>query len=185
MSMVEGLYMNKKIIIPIFIVGFIAAIVIIAFNNSKNPILKTESDKSKIQDQEVKNAPSGITLQDGNNIITSVTPGQIVDLTNSTDPIKEITMTSFTEFVDGKPRPQYSAREIIVNKGDRVRIKITVTGGMHNFNLDEFNIHIETPLNQKTLVEFVADKSGELIYYCSKPGHRQNGHWGILKVLNK
>lgn len=98
-------------------------------------------------------------------------------------PIKDFTMKSFVELIDGKPKPQYSLKEITVNKGDLVRINITVTKGMHDFNLDEFNIHATTPLNQEISVEFVADKSGDFIYYCSMPGHRQNGHWGTLRVV--
>ena len=101
---------------------------------------------------------------------------------NENRQIKEFAMQSFVEFEDGKPKPQFSLKEITVNRGDLVRIKITTTIGTHNFNLDEFNVSAETPLNQETVVEFVADKSGDFIYYCSKPGHRQNGHWGTLKV---
>lgn len=97
--------------------------------------------------------------------------------------VKEFSMTSFVKIVDGQPKPQYSLKEITVNKGDKVKIKITTTKGAHNFNLDEFNIHAATPLNQEVAVEFTADKTGEFIYYCSMPGHRANGHWGTLKVL--
>jgi nitrite reductase (NO-forming) len=91
-------------------------------------------------------------------------------------PVKEFTMTSFTEIIDGKYFPQYSLKEITVNKGDRVRIKITVTSGAHDFKIDEFNAYAETPLDQQVTVEFVADKAGTFEYYCTKPGHRQNGH---------
>lgn len=97
--------------------------------------------------------------------------------------VKEFKMDSFYEVVDGKTKPQYSLKEITVNKGDTVKIQITVTKGAHNFNIDEYNISAETPLNQPITVEFKADKAGEFIYYCSKPGHREAGHWGTLKVL--
>ena len=63
-----------------------------------------------------------------------------------------------------------------------MRIKVTVTKGMHDFNIDEFNVHVKTPLNEQTAVEFTADKAGKFIYYCSMPGHRANGHWGTLTV---
>ncbi|MDO8593218.1 MAG: cupredoxin domain-containing protein [bacterium] len=99
--------------------------------------------------------------------------------------VKEFTMTSFYEMVDGQPKPQYSLNEITVNQGDRVRIKITVTKGNHDFKIDELNVFADTQLNQEAVVEFTADKTGEFIYYCTKPGHRQNGHWGTLKVLAK
>ena len=98
-------------------------------------------------------------------------------------PVKEFTMDSFVEMVDGKPKPQYSLKEITVNKGDLVRIKITVTKGTHDFKIDEFGVYADTQLDKESVVEFVADKAGEFVYYCTKPGHRQNGHWGTLKVL--
>ena len=101
----------------------------------------------------------------------------------SNAPVKEFKMTSFTDMVNGEPKPQFSLKEITVNKGDKVRIKITEVSGMHNFNIDEFGVHIDTPLNQESVAEFVADKTGEFVYYCSKPGHRANGHWGTLKVI--
>ncbi|EKD25664.1 MAG: hypothetical protein ACD_80C00006G0011 [uncultured bacterium (gcode 4)] len=95
---------------------------------------------------------------------------------------KEFVMTSFTEIIDGKYFPQYSIKEITVKKWDLVRIKVTVTKGMHDLNIDEFNVHSETPLDEETVIEFTADKAGTFIYYCSKPGHRENGHWGTLTV---
>ncbi len=103
--------------------------------------------------------------------------------TTSERPVKEFVMDSFVEIVDGKPKPQYSLKEITVSKGDLVRIKITVTKGTHDFKIDEFGVYADTQLNKESVVEFVADKTGEFVYYCTKPGHRQNGHWGTLKVL--
>ncbi|MEK7665039.1 MAG: hypothetical protein AAB361_02785 [Patescibacteria group bacterium] len=97
--------------------------------------------------------------------------------------VKEFNMTSFYEMADDKPRPQYSLKEIIVNKGDTVKVIVTVTKGNHDFNIDEFNVHTETPLNQPVIIEFKADKSGEFVYYCSRPDHRENGHWGTLRVI--
>ncbi len=94
-------------------------------------------------------------------------------------PVKEFSMTSFYD----NTGIWFSLKEISVNKGDLVRIKITNIKGMHDFKIDEFGVYSETPLNQETIIEFVADKSGEFIYYCAKPGHRQKGQWGTLKVL--
>lgn len=105
--------------------------------------------------------------------------------TPSTSEVKEFSINSFTEVVDGKYKPQYSLKDITVNKGDRVRIKITVTGGMHDFKIDEYNIYADTQPNKEYVVEFTADKAGDFIYYCTKPGHRQNGQWGTLHVLDK
>ncbi|MEK7644537.1 MAG: cupredoxin domain-containing protein [Patescibacteria group bacterium] len=96
--------------------------------------------------------------------------------------IREFTMQSFVEFVDDKPMPQYSVKELTVKKGEKVRLKVTNTKGMHDFNIDEFGIKAQTPLNQEVVIEFTADKTGEFVYYCNLPGHRQAGHWGTLKV---
>lgn len=97
--------------------------------------------------------------------------------------VKEFTMTSFVDMVDGKPKPQFSMKEIEVNKGDLVRLKITVTSGDHDFKIDEFDVYADTKLDEEYVVEFVADKTGEFEYYCTKPNHRANGHVGILRVL--
>ncbi len=124
---------------------------------------------------------SGSSSVTGNAICEGDSCGIGSDKSNA--PVKEFVIESFVEFVDGKPKPQFSLKEITVNKGDLVRIKITVTSGMHDFKIDEFDVYADTPLNKEIVVEFVADKAGEFIYYCTKPGHRQNGHWGTLKVL--
>ncbi len=96
---------------------------------------------------------------------------------------KEFSINSYTEIIDGKYYPKFSPNKIEVNKGDLVRIKVTNTKGTHDFNLDEFNVHKETPLNQEVTIEFTADKVGSFEYYCSKTGHRQAGHFGTLKVI--
>jgi len=98
-------------------------------------------------------------------------------------PVKEFVMESFTEVIDGKYFPKFSPNNLTVNKGDLVRIKITNIKGTHDFKIDEFNVYAETPLDQEVIVEFVADKAGSFEYYCTKPGHRQNGHWGTINVL--
>jgi heme/copper-type cytochrome/quinol oxidase subunit 2 len=111
---------------------------------------------------------------------------KVVAVPHASDSIvKEFVMTSFVKAVDGKYFPQYSLKEITVNKGDKVRIKITVTSGMHDFKIDEYNIFADTELNKEYVVEFTADKAGEFVYYCTKPGHREKGQWGTLKVLDK
>lgn len=92
--------------------------------------------------------------------------------------IKEFSMTSYYD-ATGK---WFSLKEISVNKGDLVRIKVTNTKGTHDFTLDEYNIKKMTPLNEEIIIEFTADKAGEFEYYCSVPGHRQGGQVGKLIV---
>src|SRR3989344_4383589 len=94
-------------------------------------------------------------------------------------PVKEFVMTSFYD----NTGIWFSLKEISVNKGDIVRIKVTNIKGTHDFSLDEYGIKKMTPLNEEVVIEFTADKAGEFIYYCSVPGHRQKGQWGTLKVV--
>lgn len=155
--------MNKKIII-LAVVALVVVTAIVVFNKVKP------------------------TPQNGN-IISNTKNNNITDAAravpgNNEASVKDFVMDSFYEMVDGQPRPQYSLKEITVAKGDLVRIKITVTKGAHDFKIDEYNVYADTQLNQQMTVEFTADKVGEFIYYCTKPGHRQNGHWGTLKVLD-
>ncbi len=98
-------------------------------------------------------------------------------------PLKEFALESFYTIEDGTPLPQFDLSELTVDQGDRVRITVTNTKGAHTFDLEEYGIHEQTPLDTPVTVEFVADRSGDFVYYCASPGHRENGHWGTLRVL--
>ncbi len=102
---------------------------------------------------------------------------------NKEQTVKEFSMDSYVNMVDGKPAPRFSLENITVKKGDKVKIKINTINGTHDFVIDEFNVRSETPTGKETVVEFTADKAGEFVYYCNMPGHRANGHWGTLTVL--
>ena len=146
--------MNKKVIIPVIIIGAIA-LIIIAINN-KNSVPVTEVVGNNKQ----------------NNIIENTAP---------TAAVKEFTMTAFYD----NTGIWFSLKEISVNQGDFIRIKVTNIKGTHDFTLDEYGIKKMTPLNEEVAIEFTDDKVGEFIYYCSVQGHRQKGQWGTFKVLDK
>lgn len=95
---------------------------------------------------------------------------------------KKFSMESFTQIVNGAMEPQFSLKEINAKKGDTIVITIMDTKGEHNFNIDEYDIHTETPVDRQTDIEFKANKVGSFVYYCSKPGHRQAGQWGTLNI---
>jgi plastocyanin len=96
----------------------------------------------------------------------------------ATGPVKEFTTTAYYD----ETGVWYSLKEIRVKKGDTVRVMATNTKGMHDFVIDEFSVKKELPMNEAVTIEFTADKTGEFIYYCSKPGHRDKGQWGKLIV---
>ena len=78
---------------------------------------------------------------------------------------------------------EFSIKEIKVKKGDKVKINLTVTQGMHDWVVDEFNAKINViQAGQIDSVEFTADKTGTFEYYCSVPTHRQQGMVGKLIV---
>ena len=93
-------------------------------------------------------------------------------------PAKEFTTTAYYD----ETGVWFSLKEMRVKKGDLVRVHATNTKGMHDFVIDEFGIRKELPLNEEVTFEFTADKTGEFIFYCSKPGHRAKGQWGTLIV---
>ncbi|KKP33024.1 MAG: hypothetical protein A2312_01190 [Candidatus Staskawiczbacteria bacterium RIFOXYB2_FULL_32_9] len=148
--------MNKNyIIIAIILVVVIVGIIFAIL--MQNP--KTEIESNSIN-----------TLDEN---ITNTTNNQ------SQDELKEFKINSFYDDTG----VWFSLKEIIIKKGDIVKIEVTNIKGIHDFVIDEYNISQETPLNVPTTIQFKADKVGEFIYYCSKPGHRQKGQWGTLKVV--
>jgi len=74
---------------------------------------------------------------------------RIVKTTTVEPPVKEFVIESYTEIIDGKYFPKFSPKEITVNKGDKVRIKITNIKGTHDFKIDEFGVYTETHLIRK------------------------------------
>lgn len=154
--------MNKKVIIALVILAVVALAAITMVKKTSRTAPETGVAANQVQNNTVGSVPAA---------------------PERTSAVKEFVMTSFVEIVDGQPKPQFSLKEITVNRGERVRIKVTVTKGAHDFKIDEFNVYADTQLNQEAVVEFTADRAGEFVYYCAKPGHRPAGHWGTLKVL--
>ncbi len=93
-------------------------------------------------------------------------------------PAKEFSTTAYYD----ETGVWFSLKEMRVKKGDLVRVHATNTKGMHDFVIDEFGIKKELPLNEEVTFEFTTDKTGEFVFYCSKPGHRAKGQWGTLIV---
>jgi nitrite reductase (NO-forming) len=84
--------------------------------------------------------------------------------------------------ISGKPF-EFSMKEIRVKKGDKIRINLTSTAGMHDWVIDEFRVRTKiVQAGQSDSIEFIADKSGTFEYYCSVPTHRQQGMVGKLIV---
>ncbi|MAG20347.1 cytochrome C oxidase subunit II [archaeon] len=90
-----------------------------------------------------------------------------------TQEVKEFVMTAKQfDFVPGR---------ITVNKGDRVRLKITSVDVKHGFSLSEFGINRDLEVDKQEVIEFVADKVGEFKFRCSV--FCGSGHGGMEGVL--
>ena len=81
--------------------------------------------------------------------------------------------------VDGEENP-----ELTVAVGDTVRVEFAVTGGMHDFVIDELGVATEMLAQGETeVVEFTATEVGSFEYYCSVGSHRADGMFGTFTVV--
>ncbi|MBP7118642.1 cupredoxin domain-containing protein [Candidatus Woesebacteria bacterium] len=79
----------------------------------------------------------------------------------------------------------YKPNTIKVKKGEKVQIVLKSVDMMHDFNIDELNVH--SPIvksGTENTVTFTADKVGKFEYYCSVGQHRKNGQVGTIEVTN-
>lgn len=85
--------------------------------------------------------------------------------------------------IEGVVNPQ-----LVAAVGDTVRITI-INGDpiLHDLRIDELGVASEqlTTDEQSTTVEFVANRPGEFVYYCSIPGHRESGMQGTILITGE
>jgi cytochrome c oxidase subunit 2 len=94
--------------------------------------------------------------------------------TNSTENAAKNTQTSedvFTgevkEFNVIAYQWAFEPSTITVNKGDKVRITATSRDVPHGFAIDEYGINLYLDGLRPKTAEFIADKAGTFVYYCS------------------
>lgn len=153
---------------------FLIAILALAVVGVGVYALKGSTDNKKVEEVPVSN-----TMPVPGSDVPEMVVENVTEATTSVaSTVKEFAMTAYYD-ESGK---WFSLKEMSVKKGDTVRVKVTNTKGMHDFVVDELGVKKELPLNEEVTVEFTADKVGDFVYYCSKPGHRAGGQWGTLKV---
>jgi uncharacterized cupredoxin-like copper-binding protein len=52
----------------------------------------------------------------------------------------------------------------------------------HSFDIDELELHVEMPANDRVTTQFTALEPGTYTIYCAVPGHRQAGMIATLLV---
>jgi heme/copper-type cytochrome/quinol oxidase subunit 2 len=149
---------------PLIIIVIILAIAVVGFaaykSNNSQKSTETSSTDSDMQMQPSEQAPS----------VTIAT-----ESAHSDSEVKTINIEAGSFY--------YKPNEIKVKKGDTVKIVMTSKDMMHNFNIDELNVHLPmTQSGETNSVEFVADKAGTFEYYCSVGQHRKLGQKGNLIV---
>ena len=71
---------------------------------------------------------------------------------------------------------EFSPSTITVNKGDKVKIKITSTDVNHGFAIPEYGVSQKVDFGKTEVIEFTADKSGEFTFFCNVfcgSGHKE------------
>lgn len=79
------------------------------------------------------------------------------------------------EFTVSAKNWEFNPSTMIVNQGDRVKIKITSTDVNHSFMLKDYDINVKLEPNKTQVIEFVATKFGVFPFRCAVPcgeGHR-------------
>lgn len=77
----------------------------------------------------------------------------------------------------------YKPNVITAKLGEKLKVVITSKDMVHNFNIDELNVH--SPMihsGETNSVEFVASKQGTFEFYCSVGQHRAHGQVGKITI---
>lgn len=71
---------------------------------------------------------------------------------------------------------KFEPSTITVKKGDKVRIIGESADVAHSIAIEEYNINLYLPPNEKKTVEFTADRTGTFVFRCRVPcgeGHKE------------
>ncbi len=112
------------------------------------------------------------------------TQSQANGQSQGTQPVDALVVASqVKEFTVTAKNWDFTPATITVNKGDRVRLKITSADVPHSFTLPDFKIDQKLEPGIVATVEFTADRAGEFGFRCMVfcgSGHR--GMKGTLVV---
>jgi nitrite reductase (NO-forming) len=83
--------------------------------------------------------------------------------------------------IEGQVNPK-----LMVHEGETVQINlINGEGAEHDIVVDQYGARSERVIGKgaSTTFAFLADRTGEFVYFCSVPGHREAGMEGRLQVM--
>jgi plastocyanin len=84
----------------------------------------------------------------------------------------EVTATSFA----------FDPDEITVMAGEDIAIVLTSDDLLHDFTIDELDVHVAAEADETAEGGLQADEPGRYTYYCTVEGHRAAGMEGTLIV---
>lgn len=128
---------------------------------------QVENDnKEKKEPENKKEVKTGNTTSvKGTVSVEKETPGgTTIDIN-----VKTPATAAVKEFVITAKNWEFSPATITVNKGDKVRLKITSTDGIHSFVLADFNVNSKLEVGNTQLIEFTADQAGSFKFRCGTP----------------
>jgi nitrosocyanin len=155
---------------PMIVVGVVLILAILGFAGMKVLHKSTQP----VVDQAMDNHKMTVDATMAPSAAVSASPSSAVKAAETTAE-KVITMDAGSFY--------YSVKSIAVKKGQKVKITMTSKDMMHDFNIDELNVHMPTTKAGETnTIEFTADKAGTFEYYCSVGQHRKMGQVGKITV---
>ncbi len=112
---------------------------------------------------------------------TPVAPAPVVETPPA--PSEGTMVGSVREFAVTNSGFIFSPKDIVVKKGDTVKITYTNGGGTHDMRIEGYDVGTEViTAGQSETFEFVADEAGTFEFYCSVGQHRANGMVGTFTV---
>jgi cytochrome c oxidase subunit II len=77
---------------------------------------------------------------------------------------------------------EFDPEEITVTVGEDVAIVMSSDDVLHDFTIDEIDVHVAADRGETDEGGLRADEPGEYTYYCTIAGHREAGMEGTLLV---
>jgi cytochrome c oxidase subunit 2 len=77
---------------------------------------------------------------------------------------------------------EFDPDEITVTAGEDVAIVLSSDDLLHDFTIDDLDVHVAADGGVTAEGGLRADEAGQYIYYCTVSGHRDAGMEGILVV---
>lgn len=77
---------------------------------------------------------------------------------------------------------EFDPDEITVTAGEDIAIVLTSDDVLHDFTIDDIDVHVTADRGETAEGGLRADEPGEYTFYCTVAGHREAGMVGTLMV---